>query len=106
MIRASGQDGLAIDGVVYAELSIGYDALADLEVMLAEWNLSFRPITRPALFRAGKAYKRYRKQRGTKTGVLPDFFIGAHALAEGWPLLNRDTGRVKTYFPSVTLIAP
>jgi len=106
LIEGSEGSGLAINDVVYAELSIGYDDRSDLETTLAEWHLAFWPITRPALFGAGKAFQRYRRQRGAKTGVLPDFFIGAHAAAEGWPLLTRDATRIRTYFPTVRVIAP
>jgi predicted nucleic acid-binding protein len=61
---------------------------------------------RAALFLAGKVFQQYRAAGGTRTGVLPDFFIGAHAAVAGTPLLTRDTGRYRTYFPSLRLIAP
>jgi predicted nucleic acid-binding protein len=61
---------------------------------------------RKALFLAGKAFARYRAAGGTRAGVLPDFFIGAHAEIEGLPLLTRDADRYRHYFPTVTLIAP
>ena len=63
-------------------------------------------IPRSALFLAGKAFARYRKRGGSKTQVLPDFFIGAHAAVLGWPLLTRDAGRYKTYFPTLEVLAP
>ena len=59
-----------------------------------------------ALFSAGKAFQRYRSAGGVRTGVLPDFFLGAHAAVIGAPLLTRDTRRYRTYFPELTLIAP
>ena len=61
---------------------------------------------RPALFLAGKAFQTYRARGGTKTGVLSDFFIGAHAVTEGLSLLTRDVRRYRSYFPTITLIAP
>ena len=61
---------------------------------------------RQALFRAGKAFGEYRRRGGTRTGVLPDFFIGAHAEAAGLRLLTRDGSRYRSYFPEVALIAP
>jgi len=106
LIDAADQDELAINDIVYAELSIGYGAPADLDAVLVEWRLKLQPISSLGLFRAGKAFQRYRKQGGVKTGVLSDFFIGAHATVEGWRLLTRDPGRIKTYFPDVALIAP
>jgi predicted nucleic acid-binding protein len=58
------------------------------------------------LFLAGRVFLRYRRQKGTKSGVLPDFFVGAHAAVSGLPLLTRDLRRYRTYFPSLKLIAP
>jgi predicted nucleic acid-binding protein len=69
-------------------------------------GLYHAPIPRVALFLAGKAFLRYRQQRGARTGVLSDFFIGAHAAVAGCPLITRDTRRIASYFPSVALIAP
>jgi predicted nucleic acid-binding protein len=106
LISGSSQPGLAINDIVYAELSIGYDDPAELDKLLAEWKLQLMPIPRTALFQAGKAFKSYRQSGGVRNGVLPDFFVGAHALVEGWPLPTRDPARVRTYFPSVALIAP
>ena len=103
---AAAGDRLAINEVIFAELSVKYERIEDLERMLAESALALSPIPRAALFLAGKAFLRYRRSSGTKTGVLPDFFIGAHAAAEGARLLTRDARRARTYFPSVTLIEP
>jgi predicted nucleic acid-binding protein len=74
--------------------------------MLAEAMIELAPIPRPALFLAGKAFQHYRAAGGVRTGVLPDFFIGAHVAVEGWPLLTRDGRRYRAYFPKLTLIAP
>lgn len=63
-------------------------------------------MSQEALFLAGKAFKAYRVQSGAKAGVLPDFFIGAHAMVADWPLLTRDVRKYRTYFPKLKLIAP
>ena len=63
-------------------------------------------IPKPALFVAGKAYLKYRRAGGIRTGVLPDFFIGAHAQVTGLAILTRDARRYRTYFPEVEVIAP
>lgn len=97
---------LLINDIVYAETSIRFDRIEDLDTTLAAARIKLAPAPRPALFLAGKTFRRYRAAGGTRTGVLPDFFIGAHAAIEGWPLLTRDTNRYRTYFPQVTLIAP
>jgi predicted nucleic acid-binding protein len=97
---------ILINDIVYAETSIRYDRIEDLDTMLAKAMIEIAATPRSALFLAGKAFQRYRTAGGTRTGVLPDFFIGAHAAVEGWPLLTRDAGRYRRYFPKVTLIAP
>jgi predicted nucleic acid-binding protein len=95
-----------INDVVYAEISTRYASIEELDEMLAGTMIRIAPIPPSALFLAGKAFLRYRKAGGIRTGVLPDFFIGAHAVIEGWPLLTRDTRRYRTYFPTLRVIAP
>jgi predicted nucleic acid-binding protein len=103
---ASTTDTLAINPVIYSELSIGFARIEELEVVIREASLAVEDIPREALFLAGKAFLRYRRGRGTKRNVLPDFYIGAHAAVMQWPLLTRDVTRYRTYFPTVSLIAP
>lgn len=104
--RLSLAHRLVINPVIYAELSVGFQDLAELERVLDTMRLAVEPIPREALFLAGKAFQRYRKAKGTKTGVLPDFFIGAHAAVTGMPMLTRDVRRHRPYFPTVRLITP
>ena len=103
---ASLRGPLLINDVVYAELSVRYSRVEDLDGFLEAAGLEIAAMPRPALFLAGKVFTRYRKSGGTRTGVLPDFFIGAHAAVSELPLLTRDVGRYHTYFPSLTLITP
>jgi predicted nucleic acid-binding protein len=100
------RDQLAINAVIYAELSIAYARIEELEDTVDTAGLRLLEIPREALFLAGKAFLAYRKQRGIRTGVFPDFFIGAHAAVMEVPLLTRETARYRTYFPSVALITP
>ncbi len=97
---------LIINDVVYAELSVGFDRIEDLDDLLDEAGIAMEEIPREALFLAGKAFRRYRTAGGARSGVLPDFFIGAHAAVLGLPLLTRDAKRYRSYFPSVDLMAP
>ena len=97
---------LIINPVIYAELSIAYQRIEELESMIRRAGFRLDPIPREALFLAGRVFLKYRRQRGTKSGILPDFFIGAHAAVSGIPLLTRDVRRNLTYFPSLKLIAP
>ena len=106
-LRAQSQiHALVINPVVYAELSLSFSSLEALDKALALLELSVMDIPRPALFLAGKAFAQYRRRGGSKTQVLPDFFIGAHAAVMAWPLLTRDANRYRTYFPSLRVIAP
>lgn len=95
---------LVINVVIYAELSMAYERIEDLERTVALVGLRDEPIPREALFLAGKAYLQYRRRKGTRRGVLPDFFIGAHAAVAGLPILTRDIGRYRTYFPTVEIL--
>lgn len=97
---------LWINDIVYAELAVRYDRIEEVNAFLDQAGLELAPVPREALFLASKVFTRYRKAGGTRTGVLPDFFIGAHAAVSGLPLLTRDIGRYRTYFPTLTLIAP
>jgi predicted nucleic acid-binding protein len=95
-----------INEVVYAEMAARMNSEAELEEALTDLEVQFDRVPKPALFLAGKSFRHYRSSGGVRTGVLPDFFIGAHAQVLGWPLLTRDVRRYKTYFPKVVLIAP
>ncbi|MFC6445493.1 type II toxin-antitoxin system VapC family toxin [Shinella zoogloeoides] len=97
---------LAINDVVYAELSVRYRDIADLDAMVAAAELAHLPMPKEALFLAGKAFQAYRRAGGGRTGVLPDFFIGAHAAVAGWTLITRDAGRYRAYFPGLALRTP
>ena len=103
---ASLSDSIAINAVIYSELSVAFKRIEDLESVLAEASLSVQPIPREALFLAGKAFVSYRRRQGTRRSVLPDFYIGAHAAVSGFTILTRDVARYRNYFPTVELIAP
>jgi predicted nucleic acid-binding protein len=97
---------LAINPIVYAEISVSFATPTALDKKLEDLGILVEDIPRRAAFLAGKAYVHYRRQGGMKSNVLADFFIGAHAAVLGCLLLTRDTRRYSAYFPSVRLIAP
>jgi predicted nucleic acid-binding protein len=97
---------LVVNDVVYAELSVRFPTIEALESALDDAGVAMAAMPRAALFLAGKVFLRYRSAGGTRTGVLPDFFIGAHAAVSGLTLLSRDAQRYRAYFPTVDLIAP
>ena len=105
-LEAAANDGLlAINPVIYAEFSLAYTDIKQLDAILAVLEVDLRRIPRPALFLAARQFRAYRRRGGVRTGVLPDFFIGAHAAVEGMTLITRDTRR-RAWFPSVRVIAP
>lgn len=99
-------DQTAINPVIFAEISASFDSLDALNDFLRPLNVQNAGFSDLAAFLAGQAFWNYRQRQGSKTGVLPDFFIGAHAQAEGWTLLTRDASRYRSYFPAVKLICP
>lgn len=103
---AAVRDQVAINDIVYAELSVGYATIEELDEMIRSAGVINAVIPPPALFLAGKAFRRYRLAGGIRTGVLPDFFIGAHAVTSDSALITRDAARYRTYFPGITLVAP
>ncbi|UJW77360.1 type II toxin-antitoxin system VapC family toxin [Rhizobium sp. SL42] len=106
-LEAAALEGpLLINDVVYAELAVRYAKIERLDEFVEAAGLIHAPITKAALFLAGKVFTAYRKAGGSRTGVLPDFFIGAHAAVGGFPVLTRDSGRYRSYFPKLTLITP
>jgi hypothetical protein len=106
-LRAQSQvHGLAINDVIYAELSLSFDSVRSLDAVVARLRLQVEALPRPAQFLAGKAFLQHRRRGGTKTQVRPDFFIGAHAAVNGWPLLTRDATRYRSYFPTLQLLTP
>ncbi len=106
-LRAQRQvHALAINPVIYAEMSLSYSTIEALDAVVARLSLDLQQIPKAALFLAARAYLLYRRRGGTKQQVLPDFFIGAHAAVNGWPLLTRDAARFRSYFPSLTLVSP
>ena len=106
LARARDDGMLAINPIVYAEVSTGFDRIEDLDDVIPADDFRREVLPYEAGFVAGKAYLAYRRRGGQKRSPLPDFYIGAHAAVRGYRLLTRDASRYRTYFPTVTLIAP
>ncbi len=97
---------LVINPVIYAEVSVGFARIEELDLALPSATFQRRPLPWEASFLAGKCFSRYRRAGGAHRSPLPDFFIGAHAAVEGLALLTRDATRYRTYFPRLELICP
>lgn len=106
-LRAQAQiHRLVINPVIYAELSLAFSTVEALDETLAALQIPVIEMPKTALFLAGKAFVKYRRQGGTKNNVLADFFIGAHAAVAGLPVLTRDVRRYASYFPTVAVVCP
>jgi predicted nucleic acid-binding protein len=97
---------LVVNPIIYAELSIGFDRIEDVEAALPADIFRRETLPFEASFLAGKAFRTDRRRGGDKRSPLPDFFIGAHAAVAGHKLLTRDAARYRTYFPKVEVIEP
>lgn len=97
---------LVINPIIYSELSLTFSSIEELDSALAAMELPMLEMPKPALFLASKAFLQYRQKGGTKSNVLGDFFIGAHAAVSRMPVLTRDIKRYATYFPTVQLVSP
>jgi predicted nucleic acid-binding protein len=97
---------LVINPMIYAEVSVRYSRIEELDEALPKSMFDREAIPYEAAFLAGKAFLAYRRRGGTKDSPLPDFFIGAHAAVAGYRLMTRDAARYRTYFPKLSLIAP
>lgn len=106
IIALREQDALAINLLVYSEISRDFSTKSLLDEFIADLGLRIDTLTTEIAFLAAAAHARYRKAGGMRDATLPDFFIGAHAAVKGFPLLTRDPARIRNYFPRVTLITP
>jgi predicted nucleic acid-binding protein len=101
---AAARGELAINPIVYAEVSLGYDTIEALDSALLDFTRL--PLPYEAGFLAARCYLHYRKSGGTRRSPLPGFYIGAHAAVEGLELLTRDDARYRSYFPRLRIVAP
>jgi predicted nucleic acid-binding protein len=104
--RAADRHRLVINPIIYAEVSIRYSRIEDLDAALPKAMFDREAIPYEAAFLAGKSFLAYRRRGGPKRSPLPDFFIGAHAAVAHYRLMTRDAARYRTYFPKLSLIAP
>lgn len=97
---------LCINPIIYAEVSVGFERIEDLDDALPPDVFTRLALPWDAGFLAGKAYLHDRRAKGARTSPLPDFYIGAHAAIEGITLLTRDARRYRTYYPTLELVSP
>ncbi|MBI3491865.1 MAG: type II toxin-antitoxin system VapC family toxin [Acidobacteria bacterium] len=107
MIKQAADGGtLVINPVIYAEVSVRYERMDDLDEVLPAGFFIRVSLPWEAAFLAGKCFETYRRRGGARRSPLPDFFIGAHAAVVGMTLLTRDPRRYRTYFPKLKILSP
>ncbi|MDP1862042.1 MAG: type II toxin-antitoxin system VapC family toxin [Gemmatimonadaceae bacterium] len=106
LAHAAERDVLVINPIIYAEVSVRFERIEELEEELPDTLFRREPLPREAGFLAGKCFLTYRRQGGARRAPLPDFYFGAHAAVRAMTLLTRDATRYRTYFPTLALIAP
>lgn len=107
MVKAAADEGsLYVNPIIYAEVSVRFDRIEDLDEALPVTFCRRADLPWAAGFLAGQAYRKYRRRGGVRRSPMPDFYIGAHAAVAGLTLLTRDARRYRAYFPSLRLIAP
>jgi predicted nucleic acid-binding protein len=104
--RAAENGRVVINPIVYAEVSMGFDRIEEVDAALPDAYFAREPLPWEATFLAARAFLTYRRRGGARTSPLPDFFIGAHAAIAGYTLLTRDARRYRTYFPRLRIVAP
>lgn len=104
--RAADRHRLVINPIIYAEVSVRYSRIEELDAALPKTMFDREAIPYEAAFLAGKSFLAYRRRGGPRQSPLPDFFIGAHAAVAGYLLMTRDAARYRTYFPKLSVIAP
>ena len=104
--EAGNQGRLLLNPIVYAEASVSFARIEDLDLALPTQFYERVPLPWQAGFLAGKCFVEYRRRGGERRSPLPDFYIGAHAAVAGVRLLTRDPRRYRAYFPKLELIAP
>jgi predicted nucleic acid-binding protein len=104
--RAADEGGLVISDIVYAELCIHFETQRECDAFLDCNEIRVQPLNREGLFIASRAWRKYRSEGGTRTRILADFLIGAHAQKQQARLLSRDRGFYRKLFPSLKLWDP
>jgi predicted nucleic acid-binding protein len=104
--RQANEGRLAVNPIIYAEVSVRFPRIENLEAALPGDYFDRLPLPWEAAFLAGRSFVLYRRLGGQRRSPLPDFYIGAHAAVAGLTLLTRDARRYRTYFPKLRIVAP
>ena len=105
-LKISDSHDLVANEIIFAEVSPNFVSTNAVRDQFEALSIAIKRLDLDECFRAGEAFRSYRRNGGPRTTILADFLIGAQASVRGWPILTRDTKRFSTYFPEVELIDP
>jgi len=104
-LRAAAAIGqLVVCPIVWAELAGSFDDPQLMDRSFAEAHIAFDPFDQACTDLAGAHWRAYRRRGGSRTRLIADFFIGAHAQRRGDRLITRDRGFYRRYFTDLQII--
>lgn len=102
-----GRGPIVINPVVFAEYCAAFPSLDEVQNSLRVLGIEILADEEIALFRASRAYKKYKDvNNGPKNSLYPDFLIGAAAETTGFPLVTLNERDFMKYFDALLLIYP
>lgn len=105
LARAFDAGSVAINPLIFAELSVGFERIEDLDDALPD-SIERAELPWEAAFLAARCFLQYKRSGGARRSPLPDFYVAAHAATSGRALLTRDRPRYLELLPTLEVIAP
>jgi hypothetical protein len=96
---------LIVCPVLWAEVRGFFNDPNRMYRVLEDAEIRFDPCDRECANVAGERWRQYRKAGGSRTRLIADFLIGAHALIRAGRLLTRDRGFFRRYFSDLVNVS-
>ncbi len=106
LVEARRDSNLVVCEIVFAEIAPLFRTVAELTATLESLGVEYEAIEPETAFLAGEIFRRYRREGGARSHLIPDFLVGAHASNQAGCLAARDRGYLRRYFPRLRLLAP
>lgn len=104
--RCLAQGALVACDVVWAEVAARFSSSVDLVNGLDRLGVGFSATDRATSLEAGGSWSHYLSAGGSRTRLIADFLVGAHAARLADRLLTRDRGFYRTYFSALEIVDP